>query len=495
MFEKIKSFLFKNTSDKQTVAKNTVWLSISNFGGRLIKAAIVIYGARALGTAGYGLFSYAVTLAGFFTLFVDPGVNAILVREGSKATDAERRALFSTTLVIKFLLLLISIVVVIFIAPSFSTLPGAVILLPIVAIMIAGDGLREFFASLMRATEHMEWDAATFLLETIAIVAFGFLFLHFSPTPLAFTWAYAVGTAIGGLSAGILVRHYFKKIKSYFSWSLVSKVAGAAWPFAVMTSLGALLTNTDILMISWMKTAADVGIYSAAIRIVQVLYVVPLIIQYTTLPILSRLAKNDPNKFRSVLERTVSLILLVAWPVSLGGIVLAMPIMTLIFGPAYAAGSVAFAILLGSLLFDYAGSTISNAVFAYNHQKNLIIASAIGACSNVAFDLLFIPHWGIVGSAIATLIAQIAGNSYLWHTMDRVNHFSVIPKLGKIALAGIVMACACLLFMLSHMNVVLNIALCGALYLLLLKIFQEPMLDEIKNVLAMKNPNIEIEGI
>ena len=72
MFKKIKQFLFKNSSAKQTVAKNTFWLSVSNFGGRIIKAVIIIYAARVLGTAGYGVFSYALTLASFLTLLLPP---------------------------------------------------------------------------------------------------------------------------------------------------------------------------------------------------------------------------------------------------------------------------------------------------------------------------------------------------------------------------------------------------------------------------------------
>ena len=80
MFKKIKDFLFKNTNTSATVVKNTIWLSISNYGGKLIKAIIVIYGARVLSTAGYGVFSYAVTLAGFeFGIFLDPGINSILI--------------------------------------------------------------------------------------------------------------------------------------------------------------------------------------------------------------------------------------------------------------------------------------------------------------------------------------------------------------------------------------------------------------------------------
>ena len=177
----------------------------------------------------------------------------------------------------------------------------------------------------------------------------------------------------------------------------------SAWPFAVTSALGILLTNTDILIISWMRTAVDVGVYSAAIRIVQLLYLAPGIIATTTLPVFSRLAKRDPTGFRLALERTVSLVFLISIPISLGGAILSSGIIRLIFGPAYVAGSIAFSILMLSLAFDYSGGIIGNAVFAYDHQKSLIVCSVIGGVGNVVFDLLLIPRWGMDGSAVATL--------------------------------------------------------------------------------------------
>jgi O-antigen/teichoic acid export membrane protein len=186
MFQKIKDFLFKNTTAKQTVAKNTVWLSISNSARRIIKAVIVIYAARMLGAAGYGVFSYAITLAGFFGIFVDPGINSVLIRDGAKATPEERQSLFSTTLIMKAIILAASVLVVIFIAPLLLDAPGAKILLPLVALIIVFDSTREFLASLFRAEEKMQWDAASFLLENLAITVLGFIFLWISATPLSF---------------------------------------------------------------------------------------------------------------------------------------------------------------------------------------------------------------------------------------------------------------------------------------------------------------------
>ena len=51
----IKESLFSNRSLRQTVAKNTFWLTAGNVTGRIIKAGLIIYVARVLGAAGYGV--------------------------------------------------------------------------------------------------------------------------------------------------------------------------------------------------------------------------------------------------------------------------------------------------------------------------------------------------------------------------------------------------------------------------------------------------------
>lgn len=234
-----------------------------------------------------------------------------------------------------------------------------------------------------------------------------------------------------------------------------------------------------------MRTAVDVGVYSAAIRIVQLLYLVPGIISTTTLPIFSRLAKRDPTAFRLALERTVSLIFLISVPISLGGAILSSGIMRLVFGPVYVAGSIAFSILMLSLSFDYAGSVIGNAVFAYDHQKSLIICSVLGGVGNLVFDLLLIPRWGMNGSAVATLLAQILSNAYLWYTMNKLNRFHVFSRIRKILVAGVLMAAVTILLATAHMNVVLNVAISGAVYFTALFLFKESLIGEVKQILAL----------
>ena len=102
------------------------------------------------------------------------------------------------------------------------------------------------------------------------------------------------------------------------------------------------------------------------------------------------------------------------------------------------------------------------------------------------FDLLLIPHWGITGSAFATLIAQVLGNSYLWYAMKKLNPFSVFPRLGRIFGAGMAMVMVTILLSMTGMGVVGNILISAAVYVVMLFLLKEPLLSEIKNIVGIK---------
>ncbi|MFN7088365.1 MAG: oligosaccharide flippase family protein, partial [Candidatus Paceibacteria bacterium] len=157
---KLREFLFKNISTKQTIAKNIFWLLAGQVGSRLIKAAIVIYAARILGAEGYGVFSLGLNIAALFMIFSDVGVSSVLTREVAKDT-LERAKLISTSLALKSILLTISFIAIIFLAPYFTKIPEVRPLLPLFGLILMLDGLNGFGTAIVRALERMELEAAT----------------------------------------------------------------------------------------------------------------------------------------------------------------------------------------------------------------------------------------------------------------------------------------------------------------------------------------------
>jgi len=484
MSSPIKSFFFKNQTLRQTVAKNTIWLGISNVGGRLLKVAIVIYGARLLGAAGWGSFSYALTLAALVTIFIDMGINSIMTtRVATESDDRQRASLISTALIIKLSLLLLGVLLIIFVAPKLTPLEEVQTLFPYIAFIFVFTSLREFGNALIHALGKMEYEAGLNLFTNLNVVVLGFLFLSTTPTVSALALAYAVGTGLGAVATLIALRQYFRKIFKYFKKDLIYPILTLAWPLAIAGLLGGLLINVDIFMIGWYRSTEDVGFYSAGQRIIQLFYVFPIIISASILPIFARLAKTEFERFRHVFENILRVIFLAAFPIAIGGIILSKQLVVLLFGQTYLAAATPFAILMLTMIIDFPAIILSNAIFAYSRQKKLIVYAAIGGFSNVALNFLLIPRFGIIGCAVATLITQIISNIYLWNQMKKINPFSIFTKLLKMISATIIMGIA--VYALNVFNAPLTITILSGIVIYFGAIYamREPLFAEIKSIL------------
>ncbi len=481
MIKKIKSFLFENKSTRQTVAKNTFWLFFGEISSRVLRGAIVIYAARVLGADGWGVFSYAITFAALFTIFSDLGLGAILTRESAKNPELRPQYL-STSLFIKLSLVGISVVLIIFAAPLFTKIPSAKTLLPIVALILVFDGLREFGFSLNRAMEKMESEAFTKTVTNLLITALGFLFLMTSKTAESLAWSYTIGSAVGFLIMIWTLRKYFTNLVSNFSKKLLWPIFSAAWPFTLMGILGAIMLNTDTIMLGWYKTAEELGFYSAAQRPIQLIYILPSLIGTAVFPSFARLAKRDNEKFRQILEKSIGMVLMVGLPIILGGLIVGKDLMLLVFGNEYLPAVTTFKILLITILFVFPGAFLGNAIFAYDAQKKFIGFLAIGALGNILFNYLLIPRFGIEGSAIATVAAQLLANGFGWYNMKKINNFCIMPHLKKTFAATILMSIFTYIFYMLKISVFINLPLSVIIYFAVLYLLKEPFLAEVKSI-------------
>jgi O-antigen/teichoic acid export membrane protein len=245
------------------------------------------------------------------------------------------------------------------------------------------------------------------------------------------------------------------------------------------------LTNTDILIIGWFKSASDVGIYSAALRIIQLLYIIPGILNLSLLPVFSNLASKDNEKFRKILEQGIKILFLIALPLTIGGLTLSYPIMKFVFGNEYIPGASSFAVLALTIAVDFNAVILMNAIFAYNKQKYLSVYTGIGAFLNVLLDLILIPRFGILGSAWATFFAQLISNIYLWWQMKKINYFQVLRYIKKPILASILMGIFAYILNLISIPVILNIFISAIFYFVILYALKEPVFQEIKNIISL----------
>jgi len=481
--------LFQNRGIRQTIVKNVFWLTVGQVGSRLIRAVIIIYAARVLGAAEYGLFSYILSIAALFTVFSDIGINQILTREAAQHSD-RRLHYFSTSFWIKIFLFLLTAILIIFVVPSFSKIEKMANLVYFAAFIVIFDGLREFCAAFFRAKEKMELEALAIISTNAAITILGFAALYLLTTSQSLLFSYTTATALGAFVAVIALKDEFKKIISFFDKKLVKPIIGAAWPVALVGIIGALMLNTDIIMLGWWRTAEEIGFYSASQKIIQLLYAFPAILAGAIFPTLSRLvSQKDNQKVKQLMELGVIAVILIGLPMAIGGFMLSGPLIKLVYGDQYLPTVPVFQILIFTVLIIFPATLIGNSLLAYHKQKKLAVYMGIAATGNIVFNAILIPFYGIIGAAIATIATQLLSNSLSWRLMKKINNFYTFRHLKKIIICALAMGIFSLIFNKLGVSVIINIILSAGIYFSALYLIKEKLLDEIKGLVRLVRNN------
>lgn len=473
---KIKN-IFLADNIKTKILKNFFWLFAGNVGSRFFKAAIVIYAARKLGADGYGVFSYAVGLAGFFVFIKNIGVDAVLTREVAKDSEKQHKYL-STAFWIEIVLLVATFLLIIFIAPIFNSVKGAAILLPFVALALIFDDLRDLFIAFFRGKEKMELEALVMAAANVSLAALGFIVLFFLPTPKSFAISTAAASLFGLIAAAFLIKPFISGILKNFTKNLVAPILKSALPIAVGGFASVFLFNVDIVMLGWWRSADEIGFYSAAQKIVGMLAIFSGFISVATFPSLSRFAHSDSwQEIKKLSETSLKMIFIAALPLVVGGIVLRDSLIEFVFGASYLPAANVFAILLFSALAVHPLPIYSNILFAFDKQKKLINYAIIASMCNVVFNFILIPKYGIEGASAATLISFFVYIFLIQRSMKNIYNFNFLG-LSKAAISALLMGILAHILNIMGIHIAINIIISGAFYFFFLYLFKESLLKE-----------------
>jgi O-antigen/teichoic acid export membrane protein len=234
-------------------------------------------------------------------------------------------------------------------------------------------------------------------------------------------------------------------------------------------------------------------LYSAGLRIVYLVYIIPGIIASSIFP---QLAKSQQNKERlsTILNRAFNILLFLAVPMTIGGVILAKKIILVLFGSQYEAGVLSFALLCLTYVPVFLIASFGNAIFAINQEKKLFGYALLGVFGNLILDIIFIPIWGIAGSALATVINQTIGILYLtFLTKKYIPLKTDIKNLFKILAGSLIMGVFVWMSLIAKANLFVSIFVGVVSYLAVLFALKEKEFLEglalIKNFFAPKAKN------
>jgi O-antigen/teichoic acid export membrane protein len=396
--------------------KNTSWLLFDKlvriFGGLFIG----IWIARYLGPSDFGVLNYALAYVAFFQVFVNLGLNQIVVREVVKYPKLTNYIL-GTAFGLKFfgsILALIGVFIsLLFIQTDYIT--KLVIFILTIRIVFQSVDVIDYFFQAKVISKY------TVIARNLAYVftsALTIFFIVNEYSVMYFALTLTIEVLLSSLFLFIIYEKIGKSVRQFrFSKKIAINLIKFAWPLALSVFLISIHMRIDQVMIGSMLNIEQVGIYSVAVKLSAAWLFIPAILVSTLMPYFVNLRKTNSSQYLNKLLMLYSLMFWMGVSVGLLTIVYGESMIQLLFGVEYVGAYMALVFNIWNGIFI--SQAVARGIWMISEDLQIfrLYNNIIAVILNIIANLVLIPKYGIAGAAMATLATQAIctwGVSFLW---------------------------------------------------------------------------------
>src|SRR3989339_756900 len=410
----------------QRIARNFSWLIVGTTISGLANFALVMYLARVLGVAAFGILNFVLAFLSYLILFVDSGLSLLGTREIARRREAAG-SLAVNILLVRFIIAVVVFalaVLLVILTPQSWEIKGLFIL---AFLFVFGRSLNTDWAFQgLETMKYIAWHRVLFSLSVLTLTA---IFVH-GPADLLLVplMKFIPSLVLAGLFVLLIINVSPKdqpigltpKKWLHYWWQAV--------PLGASMILIQVYTNLDTIMLGFMDSAEVVGYYNAAYQVFFVLVGLFSLWQSTAIPVSTTNLAKDKNLAAGFITKYFRLTMLVVFPLVMGTFIAAPLIIKLLFGAAYQPASLALQLLIWILIPIAVGSTYGILILVPAGLYNQFLAAVmVGALVNVVLNFLLIPPYSFIGAAIATIMAEISAGTIALYFAGKVLKTSLMP--------------------------------------------------------------------
>lgn len=393
------------------VVKNATWIVLCHVAQAVINLIVNMLTARYLGPSNYGLISYAASIVAFVVPIMQLGFNAILVQELISKPEKEGETL-GTAILLNIASAFVSIgLILLFVFTVNNNETETIIVCGLYSICLLFQAV-QIIQYWFQAKLLSKYTAVTSLIVYSIVAGYRVVLLI---TQKSIYW-FAISQALDFLliSAALLV--IYKKLhgqKLSFSIKRGKEMLSVGRYYIVSAMMVTIFAQTDKIMLKMMIDDAATGLYSVAITCAGMTSFVFAAIIDSFRPVIVKNKLTNQQTFENNMSCLYAIIIYFSLIQSLIVSLFADVIINLFYGSAYMEAADILRLVVWYTTFSYLGAVRNVWILAEGKEKYLWVINFTGAMTNVVLNLMFIPIWGTLGAAFASLITQIFTNVVL----------------------------------------------------------------------------------
>jgi O-antigen/teichoic acid export membrane protein len=220
---------------------------------------------------------------------------------------------------------------------------------------------------------------------------------------------------------------------------LVRQLLRDSHPVGVGYLLVTIYFYIDAVLLSRLASSAQLGIYDAAYRFVQVGLMIPGVVVTSLFTVASGLAREDRRRMADFVRQLGSVLALFV-PIPLIALATASgDLMAFVYGADYRPGGVPLAWLSFAVSLVVLSGVVGPMLVSLGRERSTMRIAAVATVFNLALNGILIPAYAARGAAIATVLTELAVLTPAVVLLRRELrlHFDV-AHLAKVAASGVV---------------------------------------------------------
>lgn len=376
------------------------------------KGATVVLGfltisllTRYLGVAQYGIYNLVFAYLASFGIFADFGLRLTLVRDLSG--EQEQSELKSTYFALQVILTLLSTFLALIFLLLFPYSPAIKMAIIVGSLGVGVGYMNGYGASVLQSKMKLDTAAILEIINRVVTVGAIVLFVWLQLNINAIISTILIGNIVT-LVINMYITPEFFRLKHFPRLSLLSGIIKSSFPVGITSLLGVLYFKIDLMMLSIMKTTADVGIYSLSYKIFDNIIMLWLFYMASIYPLMSLAVKEKARpKINTLLKGS----LVIAVVFSVFTIViswLAAPlVINILGGKNFFASIMPFRILVIALPFVFINDVLYYLLLSLSKIRLITLTLVSALAFNFIVNLLIIPTYGYLGISVSTVITEM----------------------------------------------------------------------------------------
>jgi PST family polysaccharide transporter len=388
------------------ILANTGWLAVDKILRMGVGLFVGVWVARYLGPVQFGALNYALAFGALFGSFAALGLDAIVVRD-LVSDPASKEVTLGTAFALRQVAGVITwgcIIAAISLVRPDDSLSRWLVAIVSSTFFFRGFDVVDFWFQSQVQSKFLIWAYGC----VFVIVALLKVVLILLKAPLiAFAGTIVAESALGTVGAVLIYHLRGFSVKAWHaSLSRAKVLLGEGWPLIFSGLMIMLYMRIDQVMLGQMVGDDAVGIFSAAVRFSEIGYIIPTIIASSILPAIVKSKESGEHVYQQRIQKYYDLNACLAYLFSIPMTLMSPYIVSFLYGDAYKGAATILAIHIWSSIFVFLGVARWQYLVTEGFLKFSLIATILGAGTNITLNFFLIPKYHGVGAAMATVCSQ-----------------------------------------------------------------------------------------